>query len=462
MTIDGDGFIQNATMVYIVGANYTYEGSNSYSRIEFQTPRELIYQNVHLNLFVYVGSIMSECLLSSCDYSWSTSVTPVFHSVNPMNIRGRTNLTITGENLLPLNGSNVNATIEINGNICNVTQIRNDSIRCEIEGVEAGIHPIEGSIDGIGSIESSLNITGDAIVSSISPSTTGIHGGAILTIDGHGFTRNESDIQVNIGSNPCLIIESREDQIECEIPRRTTNVNNVNIQIISHQISFPSSSLRLNYSESITPNVSSISPNFGSGSQTVNINGNNFIGPGQTDVFIDETPCNITSVSMTSINCVIQSTLSAGNHSIDVFVEDIGHSNEDIFYRHDLTLRNITPSEGGYGGGLITTIEGNGFNGSNVSISICNRSCLSIDIRSNNAIDCLTPSMTMLSPNTLCNVSVSVDGITKDTQFTYRSNLTATIISVSPNRGGTGGGTLITINGTNFPLVFFFFFSLFN
>lgn len=301
-----------------------------------------------------------------------------------------------------------------------------------------------------------MNITSDAIVSSISPLTTGIHGGAILTIDGHGFSNNETVIQVTIDSNPCPIIESREDQIECRIPPRTNSQNNVNVQIISHQITFPSSSIRLNYSESITPNVTSVNPNSGSGLQTININGDHFIGTGQTDVFIGDTPCNITSLSITSITCSIQSTLSAGNHSIDVFIEDIGHSNENVYYKHDLTLRNITPSEGGYGGGLTTTIQGYGFNGTNVNISICNKSCLSIDVVSNNEIDCLTPSMTMSSSNTLCNVSVTIDGITKETLFTYKSNLTASITSVSPNRGGTGGGTIITINGTNFPFVFSF------
>ncbi|CAF5126907.1 unnamed protein product, partial [Rotaria magnacalcarata] len=37
------------------------------------------------------------------------------------------------------------------------------------------------------------------------------------------------------------------------------------------------------------------------------------------------------------------------------------------------------------------------------------------------------------------------------TYFIYKANLTASITSVSPVRGGTGGGTTITINGNNFP-----------
>ena len=148
VTIDGDGFTRDNTFVYIVGANFTYQGSVSYSRIVFRTPKELIYQNVNLNLYVYVGTREAECFLPSCDYSWSTSVTPIFHSVSPSHIRGLTNLTITGENLLPGGRTTANATINIDGNLCNVTQITNSSVRCTVTGVEAGIHEIVGSIDG--------------------------------------------------------------------------------------------------------------------------------------------------------------------------------------------------------------------------------------------------------------------------------------------------------------------------
>lgn len=305
----------------------------------------------------------------------------------------------------------------------------------------------------IGNVDSNVNITSDAFVRTIEPTTTGIHGGGILTIDGNGFSDNRSDIQVTIGTNPCRIIEAMEDEIQCEIPPRTnTNINSVEINITSHQIIFPSSSFSLNYSELITPNVSSVSPTNGNGLQTITIQGNQFISPGrQTDVFIDNSSCNITIHSMTSITCTIDSTLPAGNHSIDVFIEDIGHSNRDIIYKQDLTITNITPTDGGYGGGLITTIQGFGFNGTDVQVNICNRSCLSIDVLSNNEIDCLTPSLTMLSTDTICNLSLSVDGIKEETTFTYRTNLTSTITGVGPNRGGTGGGTIITINGTNLP-----------
>jgi hypothetical protein len=35
--------------------------------------------------------------------------------------------------------------------------------------------------------------------------------------------------------------------------------------------------------------------------------------------------------------------------------------------------------------------------------------------------------------------------------YVYGANLTATVTAVSPTRGGTGGGTTLTVTGTNFP-----------
>lgn len=148
VTIDGDGFIPTDTLVYIAGANYTHLGSSSYSKIDFTTPQEFAYSDLDLDVYVFVRTSQAQCLLPSCYFRWATRVTPYFRSVQPTHIRGRTNLTITCENIFSGGRTTVNASVDINGNICNITQIRNGSIACTVEGVEAGVHTITGSIDG--------------------------------------------------------------------------------------------------------------------------------------------------------------------------------------------------------------------------------------------------------------------------------------------------------------------------
>ncbi len=302
----------------------------------------------------------------------------------------------------------------------------------------------------VGNVYSSLNITSDAFLSTATPLISSIYGGATLTIAGHGFSSNISQVQITIGSNSCPVIQTTESQIQCIIPAQGNSSNTANIHISSDQVSFPSSFI-LNYSNTITPNITSVSPTFGSNSQVLVLTGDNFVGTGQTNVTVGDTPCNVNSNSMRSITCTVDSSLPAGNHTVNVNVDEVGDSNDNVVYTQDLSITNVTPSEGGYGGGLSSTITGNGFNGTDVTVSICNNSCLSVQIVSNDQVTCVTPPLSMTPTDTLCNVTVGVDGISKNTAFTYKTNLTATVTSVSPSRGGTGGGTTITINGTDFP-----------
>ena len=57
----------------------------------------------------------------------------------------------------------------------------------------------------------------------------------------------------------------------------------------------------------------------------------------------------------------------------------------------------------------------------------------------------------MNSTDTACKLVVSEGGLTATSTFTYKLSLTPVLLSVSPLRGGTGGGTLLTITGQNFP-----------
>ncbi|CAF5178052.1 unnamed protein product, partial [Rotaria magnacalcarata] len=376
--------------------------------------------------------------------------TPHFDSVSPQWINDTTNLTITGRNLLTGGSTMADIDVSINSNICNVTEMGNESITCTVISVEAGQYTIIGFIDGIGNIYSTLTITSEALISTIVPLMSSIYGGATMTIVGHGFSKNISQIQVTIGTNICPVIQATNNRIQCIIPPQGNSSGSVNISIISHQISFPSS-FTLNYNETVTPNITSISPTFGNSSQVLHIIGDNFVGVGQTTAFVGNTKCIIRNSSQNLIICTIDLSLAAGHHSVRIHVDVVGNSNSNIFYTNDLSVTNTTPSEGGYGGGLSTTILGHGFNGTDVNVTICNQTCLSVQVVSNDQLICITPDVSVSDVNSSCNLTVTVDGISKSTYFIYKANLTASITSVSPVRGGTGGGTTITINGNNFP-----------
>lgn len=50
-----------------------------------------------------------------------------------------------------------------------------------------------------------------------------------------------------------------------------------------------------------------------------------------------------------------------------------------------------------------------------------------------------------------CDLKVLQNGQEITRSFAYRLNISPRLVSVTPMRGGTGGGTLLTITGTGFP-----------
>lgn len=148
VTIEGDGFITDDTSLFIVGNNFTHEGATSYSQITFTTPRESLYVDLNLTIYVDVSTVPAVCLSPSCEFAWTSSITPNFQSISPSLIRGMTNITINGTNLLTGGRTAADVHVDINDNPCNITQITNTVIRCTVMGVEAGRHPVEGYIEG--------------------------------------------------------------------------------------------------------------------------------------------------------------------------------------------------------------------------------------------------------------------------------------------------------------------------
>lgn len=271
----------------------------------------------------------------------------------------------------------------------------------------------------------------------------------MMTITGNGFARNASDAQVLIGVNPCSITQVTVDKVQCVAPAQGNSSDQASVFITWNGYAF-SSNFSLSYDASVTPNINSINWTSGSDSITFSITGSNF-ATGNASVTVGESLCTINNMSSVLITCSISAHQPAGYHPIFVHVNPIGKSNSNNIYVHDLLVTNVLPSEGSYGGGLPVTVTGDGFNGSNTMVSICNRSCSSLTIVSNAKLVCTTPGASAIVANSSsCNVTVTSGGLSNSALFTYTMNLTASIQSIYPTQGGTGGGTKVTITGQDF------------
>lgn len=301
---------------------------------------------------------------------------------------------------------------------------------------------------GVGEVQSSVTLTSVATVSSVPQATSGIYGGSLLTIYGNGFSSLITDIQVTVDANICIMAQTAPSQIQCIIPAQESSTSPATIHIVSNGVVFPNT-LTLTYSSAITPTVTSINPTSGSAGETLTISGSTFVD-NETNVSIGDSSCTIISISSTSITCTIGSS-PAGNQSVVVCVQSVGKSNSNIQFQYNLQVNSVSPSQGSYGGGQTISIIGDGFDGSNVVVTVCSQACQSIIIVSNTQLTCITPSATISSSDTTCSLIVNVGGLIESVSYLYEANLTATITSISPNRGGTGGGTTLTITGTGFP-----------
>ncbi|CAF3361993.1 unnamed protein product [Rotaria sp. Silwood1] len=301
----------------------------------------------------------------------------------------------------------------------------------------------------VGNTRTLSSVISTVFLSGVSPTIIGIYGGILLSIIGTGFSSDIEQIQVTIGSNPCPNVRATTNEIQCIIPAQGNSSNPATIYVVSNGITVTLPSA-IYYNATITPNVTSVEPTSGSTWQILNITGENFVN-GQTSVRVGNILCVITSLSTTSITCTLTLSTATGYYPVIVHVNTSGDSNSDVLFFNELSLTNITPAQGSYGGGLQVKVVGDGFNGTNINVIICNQTCSSVVVLSNTELTCITPSLVPVGTNTSCNLTVIIDSISSSIPFLYTSDLTATLVSVSPTRAGTGGGTILTVNGDNFP-----------
>lgn len=149
VTIEGDGFKVDETMVVIGNTSYSQFINITYSRIIFTTNPENTFIDLNLTIFVFVGRHQSICLIPSCSYTFLSSITPYLISVSPSVIRGAANLTFNTTNLL-INGGTINdIRITIGQNRCNISAMDNQTLRCFIINMLAGDYPVVGSVNRI-------------------------------------------------------------------------------------------------------------------------------------------------------------------------------------------------------------------------------------------------------------------------------------------------------------------------
>ena len=327
-----------------------------------------------------------------------------------------------------------------------VTAVTDSSVTFTPPELPAGDYNVIIYVSGSGNADASSTVlTSEALADSISPTAGSTYGGQTVTISGNGFSGSCDDTTVTVGDAMCECQSATAGSVTCVTPAGSEG--DAEFVVTSNGAVFPG--VTYSYSAAATPMVASVTPSSGTGAQSLTIAGSNF--GASPIVTVGGFECAVTASTSDSISCDLPA-VPGGDYAIVVDTTEFGCSNNDVLYSSELTATSMSPASGSFGGGSLLTISGTGFDtNENPTVTVCTDEC-TIESVSDSEIQCRTPANAG-SGTEACAVTISqISGKSVDLadQFTYDDALTPQVHSVSPKRGGTGGGTRITITGSGF------------
>ncbi len=277
-------------------------------------------------------------------------------------------------------------------------------------------------------------------ITSVSPTSGPFGGGDSVTLTGTSF---RAGALVSFSGSICSITALTSTSITCTTGASAPGIVDVTISNTDGQ----SFTLNNGYLYNPAPNITSISPSFGSDSagETVFITGSDFYSG--VSVTIGSNPCtNVNLSGTTSISCITSAT-SAGLYSVIVTNADGQSAALPDSYRFvgQPIITSVTPSQINPSGGTTLTINGSQFlNGAVVQIAGLN--CTGVTVISESELTCTAPAV---GAGTYDIQIANIDG-----QASIFSSLTyadgPTLSSITPTKGPLNGGTTITLSGANF------------
>ncbi len=281
-------------------------------------------------------------------------------------------------------------------------------------------------------------------ITAVAPVAGLTSGGTTVTVTGTGFAHTSS---VGFGSSPAstfTVISATE--IAATSPAELAGVVDISVTT-PVGTSSPVAADQFTYEG--TPAVSAVSPSAGlpAGGSAVTITGFGFTHVSAVD--FGAVAGTITSSTATSITVTSPAELSG---TVDVTVTTPSGTSatsllDEFTYESAPSIGAIAPVAGPITGGTTVTVTGTNFTGAS-GVSFGLNAAATYTVASATSLTVTSPAAPTGTVDVTVTTPSGTSAITAADEFTYES--TPTITALSPIAGPLGGGTLVTITGTNF------------
>lgn len=363
---------------------------------------------------------------------------PVLNSVTPSfgPLTGGTVITLVGDHFV------AGTTVTIGGEDCTeLTIVDTQTMTCKTPAGADGATTLS-VINPIGRTASTtFTYQLPPSIISVVPDNGALAGGDLVTVNGTNFADGAT---VSFGGSPCQIEGAiTSGSLTCRTTAHVAGAVNVTVTNVDGQ----SGSLNNAYRYNAFPIISDVSPSIvpSVGGKVISISGSNFVG---STVTIGGALCLPQSQTATLITCITPPG-PEGDAEIVVTNSDgqsVTFPSASFRYLNAPSIASISPGGGPLTGGTLLTIYGADFE-PGVSVTLNGNACTSVNLVNENTITCITPAGA-IGPAIL--VVKNFDGQMAINASLFSYSYPPVISDIIPAFGPMGGGTTITLNGTNF------------